>query len=171
MLQRKVTDSLHSSNLRLSVTWATTRSTVLPTSARTGSATDWCALLGNRLKCLKGAYNYMHNERHWQTWHLVSYSLNMTLFQWMILSVDITECEMTYKMPSQEFPTAFLDISRAGHKYKSTLMPIRTIIVHWGAVWESRRWTSWAVRPNEPSGFRGRKELLNRASALVTTCP
>ena len=33
------------------------------------------------------------------------------------------------------------------------------------------RWTSWAVRPNEPSGFRGRKELLNRASALVTTCP
>ena len=39
-----------------------------------------------------------------------------------------------------------------------------------GAVWESR-WTSWAVRPNEPSGFRGRKELFNRASALVTTCP
>ena len=39
-----------------------------------------------------------------------------------------------------------------------------------GAVWESR-WTSWAVRPNEPSGFRGRKELLNRASALITTCP
>ena len=39
-----------------------------------------------------------------------------------------------------------------------------------GAVWESR-WTSWAVRPNEPSGFRGRKDLLNRALALVTTCP
>ena len=39
-----------------------------------------------------------------------------------------------------------------------------------GAVWESR-WTPWAVRPNEPSGFRGRKDLLNRASALVTTCP
>ena len=39
-----------------------------------------------------------------------------------------------------------------------------------GAVWESR-WTSWAVRPNEPSGFRGRTDLLNRASALVTTCP
>ena len=31
--------------------------------------------------------------------------------------------------------------------------------------------TSWAVRPNEPSGFRGRKDLLNCASALVTTCP
>ena len=39
-----------------------------------------------------------------------------------------------------------------------------------GAVSESR-WTSWADRPNEPSGFRGRKEFLNRASALVTTCP
>ena len=39
-----------------------------------------------------------------------------------------------------------------------------------GAVWESR-WTSWAVRPNEPSGFRGRKDLLNRDLALVTTCP
>ena len=39
-----------------------------------------------------------------------------------------------------------------------------------GAVWESR-WPSWAVRPNEPSGFRGRKELLNHALALVTTCP
>ena len=39
-----------------------------------------------------------------------------------------------------------------------------------GAVWESR-WTSWAVRPNEPSGFCGRKDLLNSASALVTTCP
>ena len=39
-----------------------------------------------------------------------------------------------------------------------------------GAVSESR-WPSWAVRPNVPSGFRGRKELLNSASALVTTCP
>ena len=39
-----------------------------------------------------------------------------------------------------------------------------------GAVWESR-WPSWAVRPNEPSGFRGRKALLNHASALVSACP
>ena len=38
------------------------------------------------------------------------------------------------------------------------------------AVWESR-WPSWVVRPNEPSGFRGRKELLNHASTLVTACP
>ena len=39
-----------------------------------------------------------------------------------------------------------------------------------GAVWESR-WPSWAVRPNKPSGFRGRKELLNRVLALVSACP
>ena len=38
------------------------------------------------------------------------------------------------------------------------------------AMWESR-WPSWAVRPNEPSGFRGRKAVLNRASAMVTACP
>ena len=33
------------------------------------------------------------------------------------------------------------------------------------------RWPSWAVRPNEPSGFRGRKAILNLASALVSACP
>ena len=32
------------------------------------------------------------------------------------------------------------------------------------------RWPSLAVRPNEPSGFRGRKAILNHASALVTAC-
>ena len=39
-----------------------------------------------------------------------------------------------------------------------------------GAVWESR-WPSWPVRPNKPSGFRGRKAILNHASALVIACP
>ena len=27
------------------------------------------------------------------------------------------------------------------------------------------------VRPNEPSGFRGRKAILNHPSALVSACP
>ena len=36
---------------------------------------------------------------------------------------------------------------------------------------EKSRWPSWAVRPNEPSGFRGRKAILNHASALVSACP
>ena len=39
-----------------------------------------------------------------------------------------------------------------------------------GAVRESR-WLSWVVRPNEPSGFRGCKSILNYASALITACP
>ena len=51
---------------------------------------------------------------------------------------------------------------------------IATSIRHFGhssgAVSESR-WPSWAVRPNEPSGFRGRKAILNHASALVAACP
>ena len=49
--------------------------------------------------------------------------------------------------------------------------PTAPLAVHSsGAVWESR-WPSWAVRPNEPSGFRGRKATLNHASALVSACP
>ena len=40
-----------------------------------------------------------------------------------------------------------------------------------GAVWKSRWHASWAIRPNEPSGFRGRKAILTNASALVTACP
>ena len=39
-----------------------------------------------------------------------------------------------------------------------------------GAVQESR-WPSWAARPNEPSGFRGRKAILTHALALVSACP
>ena len=33
------------------------------------------------------------------------------------------------------------------------------------------RWPSLAVHLNEPSGFPGRKDLLNHASALVSACP
>ena len=45
--------------------------------------------------------------------------------------------------------------------------------VSWCIVQElcESRWPSWAVPPNELSGFHGRKELLNHALALVTTCP
>ena len=38
------------------------------------------------------------------------------------------------------------------------------------AVWKSR-WPSWAFRPKEPYGFRGRKATLNHAHALVSACP
>ena len=36
-----------------------------------------------------------------------------------------------------------------------------------GAVWKSR-WSSWAFRPNQPYGFRGRKAMLNHWSQLVS---
>ena len=36
---------------------------------------------------------------------------------------------------------------------------------------ERRGGCSWAVRPNEPSGFRGCKAILNHASASVSACP
>ena len=51
-------------------------------------------------------------------------------------------------------------------------MAVEVVSVHHssGAVWESR-WPSWAVRLNEPSGFRGRKAILNHAHALVSACP
>ena len=64
--------------------------------------------------------------------------------------------------------------STSYHKSSSDMFKMKKLQLYVshssGAVWESR-WMSWAVRPNEPSGFRGCKELLNRASALVTTCP
>ena len=60
------------------------------------------------------------------------------------------------------------ELREAGWNYKWRVTSQR--LHSSGYVWESR-WTSWAVRPNEPSGFRGRKDLVHRASALVTTCP
>ena len=52
----------------------------------------------------------------------------------------------------------------------TTLKPYQLQEHSSGAVWESR-WPPWAVRPNEPSGIRGRKAILNHASALVSACP
>ena len=61
--------------------------------------------------------------------------------------------------------------SRRYCTFHRIMYPGYMLIVHSsGAVWESR-WPSWAVRPNEPSGFRGRKAVLNHASALVSACP
>ena len=39
-----------------------------------------------------------------------------------------------------------------------------------GAGLESR-WPSWAVHPNKPYGFHGRKTILNHAHDLVSACP
>ena len=52
--------------------------------------------------------------------------------------------------------------------YKNSLLTVTKLIVQ--ELCESR-WRSWAVHPNEPSGFRGRKTILNHALLLVTTGP
>ena len=54
-------------------------------------------------------------------------------------------------------------------KYKSKRFDLSKVQSS-GAVWESR-WPSWAFRPNEPSGFLGRKAVLNHAHPLVSACP
>ena len=150
----------------------TIAATVLPTSARTGSATDWCALLGNRLKCLKGAYicTTKDTDKH-----------DISLFSqydsvWMILSVDIT-CDLKWRIKCRPWnfrPPSWILVERDTnikapvclsepcnrHSRFRSCVRVEAVAVRLG----------W-VRPNEPSGFRERKELLNRASALVTTCP
>ena len=75
--------------------------------------------------------------------------------------------------PSLCHPLPTLSLSLIGHLASVNIKQHeRRMCVHHssGAVWESR-WPSWAVRPNEPSGFRGCKAILNHASALVTACP
>ena len=59
--------------------------------------------------------------------------------------------------------------SRLDDSYMSPALA-SSVIQSSGAVSKSR-WPSWVFRPNEPYGFRGRKAILNRASALVTICP
>ena len=39
-----------------------------------------------------------------------------------------------------------------------------------GLVLGMSAWPSWALRPKEPHGFRGRKAILNHAQALVSAC-
>ena len=90
---------------------------------------------------------------------------------------SVTDFREISPAPSFPYPAARSTLFRLYQRHISSATYVVSVHIHpvWerhssGAVWESR-WTSWAVRPNEPSGFRGRKELLNRASALVTTCP
>ena len=54
------------------------------------------------------------------------------------------------------------------YKKKNTVAQFARILQE---LCESRGGRPGPVRPNEPSGFRGRKAILNHASALVTACP
>ena len=83
---------------------------------------------------------------------------------------DVTECIVC--APGQDHLTfsflSFLVFDWVGILWPQLSKVLK--LVRWarrvhssGAVRESRR-PSWAVRPNEPSGFRGRKAILNHAS-------
>ena len=77
-------------------------------------------------------------------------------------------CNLNYTVPTSVKSGPYSVSAEAGVRYKK--WSPKFLSHSSGAVCESR-WTSWAVRPDEPSGFRGRKDLLNRASALVSACP
>ena len=95
---------------------------------------------------------------------LFSFLLFLFLFSLQSLLQPQIKSRWVYTIGSMSAPVATK--CTQGHK-----IHVRFTETHSsGAVWESR-WPSWAVRPNEPSGFRGRKDLLNHASALVTACP
>ena len=89
--------------------------------------------------------------------HTTSVNIQKTRCKKLVIHVESITCEHGESDRDQKIAPYKSDKQTTVYQHSS------------GAVWESR-WTSWAVRPNEPSGFRGRKELLNRASALVTTC-
>ena len=66
--------------------------------------------------------------------------------------------------------------SADGHSRNSmqefTIKPPHVLRHHQSSGAESKSlWPFWAVLPNEPYGFRGRKAILNHAHALVTVCP
>ena len=104
-------------------------------------------------------------------WVLVSSSVAVSVFIYshMYFSSSLAGAPPTHVTTAASAPSR-------GTRLTATVRPLDTkgrcvtSVSSSGAVWESR-WTSWAVCPNEPSGFRGRKDLLHRALALVTTCP
>ena len=93
----------------------------------------------------------------------------------LLFIIILLFCRLTYNA-SAYITTCY---SATGRKYNagacislSYLLCYQAIDINHssGAVRESR-WPSWTVHPNEPSGFRGHKELLNHAHGLVSACP
>ena len=92
-------------------------------------------------------------------------AVSTPLLRWIFknaLLIKLHSCRITYERSESAR-------ERRIALYKSDQQQQRPGIVQ--ELCESRGGRPGLVRPNEPSGFRGRKDLLNRASALVTTCP
>ena len=119
-----------------------------PHAPKTKSPQNWFVymlLWGNQFICYCGM---LRTDSHWRILSSSSAFLKKIKL-WT---------QHTCLLGRQTLYVTILNVLPLGHVHSS------------GAVWELR-WPSWAVRPNEPSDFHGRKELLNRTSALVTTCP
>ena len=114
----------------------------------------------------------------WHFWLLlVGYIFDY--FWWVTFLTTFDGLHFWLLLMVYSFDYFWLDMCASGLYTPETVDFLEDIYIHIvlpnichssGAVWELR-WTSWAVRPNEPFGFCGRKDLLNHASALVTTCP
>ena len=112
---------------------------------------------------------YITRSDAWQ-WHccLSPFATDHTYdhdWKWITAITDLTESANWWLASKSNITWTLITVWE--YKSKDISMPSAHSS---GAVWESR-WPSWAVRPNEPSGFRGRKDLLNHASALVSVCP
>ena len=122
------------------------------------------AMSSGRSQALLTKWNCV--KRQWQVrrrWHSSIFHRSIPWFTSEVANPQIWPVRQKLRLPEAGFFGCRLT---AGGRVYFCILAYRS-----GAVRESR-WTSWAVRPNETSGFRGRrKDLLNRASALVTTCP
>ena len=114
----------------------------------------------------------------WLTYtHLLLYSpLTCPLHQHeVIMIIIVTErivCVQGHDPLTFSFLSSFLFCDWVGVLWPQLSKVLK--LVRWARHVHSSgesRWTSWAVRPNELSGFRGHKAILNHASALVSACP
>ena len=102
-------------------------------------------------------------------WTLSSMLLYPSHYQWNIkwLSSLPTVTQKSFCCVSQVTTAG----AATGKQYnRRPPWPLR-IIVQELCQWESRSVAVLGCPANEPSGFRGRKAILNHALALVTACP
>ena len=103
--------------------------------------------------------------------HFADVTVCVCLMLWMLKFCSIIglllRCQESWRSSPSTTLYPFTDLNKLLDNWFFILM---SEAYSSGAVWESR-WPSWAVHPNEPSGFRGHKAILNRASASVTAGP
>ena len=118
-------------------------------------------------------FEQVEQKKWWcltNTQWMATLQYRLSLIKWRWPCLVCTELPFSSSMPVSLLPpvnTSLQWIFKTCYK-----KPVAHLGSHHssGAVWELR-WPSWAVRPNEASGFRGRKAILDHALALVSACP